>query len=50
MLCNICNDSIYEDDELKCSMCNTFFHFGCVALRGMEFLETKMGLCKVQIH
>lgn len=37
MLCNTCNDDIYEDDDLKCSICNGFFHFGCVALRESAF-------------
>jgi len=37
MLCNIYNDDINEDDELKCSICNEFFHFGCVALREWAF-------------
>jgi len=32
MLCNICND-----DEIKCSTCNGFHHFGCVALRETAF-------------
>lgn len=36
MLCNVCNDDIYEE-ELKCSTCNAFFHFGCAALRESSF-------------
>lgn len=37
MLCTTCNDDIYEDDELKCSTCNGYFHFGCVQLRETTF-------------
>lgn len=37
MLCNVCNDDIYEEDELKCSTCNEFFHFGCAVLRESSF-------------
>lgn len=37
MLCNVCNDDIYEEDELKCSTCNEFFHFGCAVLRETTF-------------
>ena len=27
---------MYEDNKLKCSICNGFFHFGCVSLRESE--------------
>lgn len=37
MLCNICNDDIFDEDEIKCSTCNGFHHFGCVALRETAF-------------
>lgn len=37
MLCNTCNIDIYENDELKCSTCNGYFHFGCVQLREATF-------------
>lgn len=36
MLCTICND-IYEEDELNCSICNGFLHFGCASLRKSVF-------------
>lgn len=37
MLCNICNDDVFDEDEIKCSTCNGFHHFGCVALRETAF-------------
>lgn len=41
MLCKICNDDVYEEDELnemnECSNCNGFFHFGCASLRESAF-------------
>jgi len=37
MLCTICNDDIYEVDELNCSSCNGFLHFGCASLRESAF-------------
>ncbi|XP_025196170.1 uncharacterized protein LOC112595249 [Melanaphis sacchari] len=37
MLCNICNDDVFDEDEIKCSSCNGFHHFGCVALRETAF-------------
>lgn len=37
MLCTICNDDIYEEDELNCSNCNGFLHFGCATLRESAF-------------
>lgn len=40
MLCNSCNDDIFEDDALKCSVCNEFYHFMCSAMR--EFAFRKM--------
>ena len=29
MLCNICNDDIFESGCIKCSTCNRFLHFAC---------------------
>ena len=37
MLCNTCNDDIFLDDILTCSICNENFHFMCVALREATF-------------
>lgn len=37
MLCNVCNDDIYDGDNIKCSMCNAFLHFGCASLRETSF-------------
>lgn len=37
MICDICNDDIYEEDELNCSSCNGYIHFGCAALRESAF-------------
>lgn len=37
MLCNVCNDDIFENDNLNCNKCNVFLHFGCAALRETAF-------------
>jgi len=37
MICNIYNDDIFDEDEIKCSTCNGFLHFGCAALRESTF-------------
>lgn len=37
MLCNECNDDIFDGDEIKCSTCNTFLHFECASLRETSF-------------
>lgn len=37
MLCNVCNDDIYDGDNLNCNKCNVFLHFGCAALRETAF-------------
>lgn len=37
MICIICNDDIYDEDELNCTICNAFLHFGCAALRESTF-------------
>jgi len=37
MLCTICNDDIYENDEIKCSKCKIYLHFGCAGQREGNF-------------
>jgi len=37
MLCNTCNEDIFDDDALKCIVCNECYHFMCVALRETAF-------------
>jgi len=37
MMCNVCNDDIFEGDNLNCAKCNAFQHFGCAALRETAF-------------
>jgi len=37
MLCNECNDDIFDGDEIKCSTCITLLHFGCASLRETSF-------------
>lgn len=37
MLCNECNDDIFEEDILKCNLCNEFYHFMCVGLKESTF-------------
>lgn len=37
MLCNICNDDIFDSDDIKCSTCNGFLHFACARFREAPF-------------
>lgn len=37
MLCSVCNDDIFEGDNLICAKCNAFQHFVCAALRETAF-------------
>lgn len=37
MLYNICNDDIYDGDDINCMKCNSFMHFGCASLRETTF-------------
>lgn len=37
MLCNVCNDDIFDGDNLNCTKCNAIQHFGCAALRESAF-------------
>ncbi|KAF0748808.1 E3 ubiquitin-protein ligase TRAIP-like [Aphis craccivora] len=37
MLCNICNDDIFDSDDIKCSTCNEFLHFACAGFRETSF-------------
>lgn len=33
LLCAICNGEIFENDEIKCTKCKVFLHFGCADQR-----------------
>lgn len=37
MLCTICNDEIFQGDEIKCIICKEFLHFTCAGLREANF-------------
>uniref|UniRef100_A0A2S2NLJ2 PHD-type domain-containing protein n=1 Tax=Schizaphis graminum TaxID=13262 RepID=A0A2S2NLJ2_SCHGA len=37
MLCNTCNDDIFDSDDIKCSTCNGFLHFSCAGFRETSF-------------
>lgn len=37
LLCTICNEEIFENDEIKCTKCNLFLHFGCAGQREANF-------------
>ena len=37
MLCNVCNDDVFEGDDIICSKCDGFMHFACAALRETSF-------------
>lgn len=37
LLCTICNEEIFENDEIKCSKCKLYLHFGCAGQREVIF-------------
>lgn len=37
MLCAVCNDDIFENDDIKCSKCIEYFHFSCAGMREVNF-------------
>lgn len=51
MLCNICNDDIFEGDNLNCTKCKAILHFGCVGdlrestFRKMSIIERQKWHC-----
>lgn len=36
-VCAVCNDEIYDSEEIKCSNCKIFLHFACAGLRESNF-------------
>jgi hypothetical protein len=39
LLCSICNEEIFDNDEIKCSKCEVFLPFTCAGIRETS-LET----------
>jgi len=37
LLCAICSDEIFENDEVKCTKCNLFLHFGWPGQKEVNF-------------
>jgi len=37
MLCAVCNDDIFENDDIKCSKYIEYFHFSCAGMREVNF-------------
>lgn len=37
MLCTVCNDDIYDNEDIKCAKCKTFSHFACAGFRESNF-------------
>lgn len=37
MLCVVCNDEIFENDDIKCSKCIEYFHFSCAGMGEVNF-------------
>ncbi|VVC35654.1 Zinc finger, RING/FYVE/PHD-type [Cinara cedri] len=37
MLCTVCNDDIYDNEEIKCAKCKTFLYFTCAGFRESNF-------------
>lgn len=37
LLCGICNEEIFENDDIKCTKCKVFLHFGCAGQREANF-------------
>lgn len=37
LVCSVCNDEIYNNEDIKCSKCKIFLHFACAGLRESSF-------------
>lgn len=57
MLCLVCNDEIYDGDEIKCKNCKDYLHFSCASFRETAFrkltheakLKFSCSKCKVNV-
>ncbi|KAL4126805.1 hypothetical protein QTP88_011014 [Uroleucon formosanum] len=57
MLCLVCNDEIYDGDEIKCKNCKDYLHFSCASFRETAFrkltheakLKFSCAKCKVNM-
>lgn len=36
-VCSVCNDEIYDNDDIKCNKCKISLHFACAGLRESNF-------------
>lgn len=37
MLCKACNEDIFDDDVITCSVCNEYYRFMCTAMKESTF-------------
>jgi len=37
MLCSVCNEDIFQGDDIKCSKCKEYLHFSCGGMRETNF-------------
>lgn len=37
MLCSVCNEDIFESDDIRCAKCKEYLHFSCASMREATF-------------
>ncbi|XP_025423462.1 uncharacterized protein LOC112692862 [Sipha flava] len=37
LLCDVCNEEIFDNEDIKCNKCKIFFHFVCAGFRESNF-------------
>lgn len=42
LLCFICNEKIFDNDEKKCSNCKVLLHFACAGIREAKKLKKEI--------
>lgn len=47
VLCSICNDEIFDSDEIKCSKCKMYLHFICAGQREANFRKMSQKVKKI---
>jgi len=37
LVCSVCNEDVFDNEDIKCSKCKMFFHFACAGFREVNF-------------
>lgn len=37
LLCDVCNEEIFDNEDIKCNKCKLFLHFACAGFRETNF-------------